>query len=162
MLSMCQNRRKGIATELVRTMEEWCKGWGAQYVYIATDRSNRASLNLFTIKCGYSEFRHPTILIRPVHPRRIPVGSGMTLIRLPPRRAESVYRRTFSGSEFFPMDIDSVLSNKLNVGTFLALPTTYRPWWDPKDCGSLPPSYAVLSLWNTKELYKLQVNSHIN
>lgn len=140
-------------------MEEWCRGRGAECVYIATGRSNRASLNLFIVKCGYSEFRHPTILVRPVHPHRIPVGPGIAVVRLPPRLAESVYRRAFSGAEFFPTDIDSVLSNKLNVGTFLALPTTYLPWREPRDGGSLPPSHAVLSLWNTKELYKLQVSN---
>jgi hypothetical protein len=62
----------------------------------------------------------------------------------------------FTNSEFFPKDMDLILSNKLNLGTFMAIPKKYLNKCDPKN-GIFPPSYAILSVWNTKEVFKLQV-----
>jgi hypothetical protein len=62
----------------------------------------------------------------------------------------------FTNSEFFPKDMDLILSNKLNLGTFMAIPKKYLNKCDPKN-GIFPPSYALLSVWNTKEVFKLQV-----
>ncbi|KAG7992702.1 hypothetical protein I3843_02G140100 [Carya illinoinensis] len=150
------HRRLGIGTKLVRELEEWCKQNGAEYAYMATDCTNKASINLFTKKCEYLKFRTPTVLVQPVHAHHKPIGSGIGIIKLIPQLAESIYRRIFANSEFFPRDIDNILRNKLNLGTFMALPKRSLSKWDPKT-GILPPSFAILSVWNTKEVFKLQV-----
>ncbi|XP_068647068.1 probable N-acetyltransferase HLS1 [Aristolochia californica] len=151
------HRRLGIATKLVQKLEAWCKQQqGVEYAYMATDCSNEASINLFTLNCAYLKFRTPAILVHPVHVHRVPVDPDVAVVPLAPSLADSIYRRAFSTSEFFPKDIDAVLSSKLTLGTFLALPKSWIPVWDPLK-GVLPPSLAILSVWNTKEVYKLQV-----
>ncbi|KAH6781954.1 Acyl-CoA N-acyltransferases superfamily protein [Perilla frutescens var. frutescens] len=150
------HRRLGIATKLVQELEEWCKKNGAEYAYMATECSNQASLNLFTQKCNYVKFRNPTVLVQPVHLHYKPLPSDITIVRVPPDLAGSIYRNIFSSSEFFPKDIDRLLSNKLNLGTFMALPKKLLPKWNP-DNGELPASFAILSIWDTKEVFRLQV-----
>ncbi|KAG2729476.1 hypothetical protein I3760_01G251600 [Carya illinoinensis] len=150
------HRKRGIGTKLVRKLEEWCKLNGAEYAYMATDCTNEASINLFTKKCAYLKFRTPTILVQPVHAHKKAIGSGHAIVKLTQEVAESIYRAIFANSEFFPRDIDDILRNKLNLGTFMALPKKSLPKWDPKT-GTLPPSFAILSVWNTKEVFKLQV-----
>ncbi|XWS11708.1 hypothetical protein CRYUN_Cryun37aG0022200 [Craigia yunnanensis] len=150
------HRRLGIGKKLVQKIEEWCKQNGAEYVYMATDCTNEASINLFTRKCAYTKFRTPTMLVQPVHAHYKPLGSGIAIVQLNPRLAETTYRRVFANSEFFPKDIDNILCSKLNLGTFMALPRKFLPKWDPKT-GILPPSFAIMSVWSTKQLFRLQV-----
>ncbi|GMI81987.1 CONSTITUTIVE PHOTOMORPHOGENIC 3, HOOKLESS 1, UNUSUAL SUGAR RESPONSE 2 [Hibiscus trionum] len=150
------HRRLGIGKKLVQKLEEWCKQNGAEYVYMATDCTNEASINLFTRKFEYTKFRTPTMLVQPVHAHYKPLGSGIAIVRLNPELAETLYRRVFANSEFFPRDIDKILCNKLSLGTFMALPKKSLPKWDPKT-GILPPSFAVTSVWSTKQLFRLQV-----
>ncbi|XP_021298418.1 probable N-acetyltransferase HLS1 [Herrania umbratica] len=149
-------RRLGIGQKLVQKLEEWCKQNGAEYVYMATDCSNEPSINLFTRKCAYIKFRTPTMLVQPVHAHYKPLGSGIAIVRLNPRLAESIYRRVFANSEFFPKDIDNILCNRPSLGTFMALPRKCLPQWDPKT-GILPPSFAITSIWSTRQLFRLQV-----
>ncbi|PSR89364.1 N-acetyltransferase HLS1-like [Actinidia chinensis var. chinensis] len=150
------HRRLGIATKLVQHLEEWCNQNGADYSYMATDTTNEASIKLFTKKCNYLKFRTPTLLVHPVHAHYKPLSSGTTVVRVSPQLTESIYRQVFTNSEFFPKDIDQILCNKLNLGTFMAMPKLSLPKWDPMS-GTLPSSFAILSVWNTKEVFKLQV-----
>ncbi|KAL5757245.1 hypothetical protein ACOSP7_021692 [Xanthoceras sorbifolium] len=153
-------RRLNIGTKLVQKLEEWCKQNGVEYSYMATDCSNEASINLFTKKFSYIKFRKPTMFVQPVHAHYKSLGSGISIVRLPKKLAESVYRKLYANSEFFPKDIDLILSSKLNLGTFMALPKKCKtfPKWDPKTgTFELPPSFAILSIWNTKEVFKLQL-----
>ncbi|KAI3455228.1 hypothetical protein Pfo_011891 [Paulownia fortunei] len=150
------HRRLGIATKLVQELEGWCRQNGAEYAYMATECSNQPSLNLFTQKCNYVKFRNPTVLVQPVHLHYKPLASDVMIVRVPPQLAELVYRNIFSSSEFFPKDIDRLLGNKLNLGTFMALPKKSLSKWNPKT-RELPTSYAILSIWDTKEVYRLQV-----
>ena len=46
-----------LALQLVRQLEQWFELMAAEYAYIATDKSNEASLRLFTGRCGYTKFR---------------------------------------------------------------------------------------------------------
>lgn len=151
----------GIGLKLVRGIEEWFRENGAEYSYLATENDNQASINLFTHKCGYSKFRTPSILVNPVFAHRVKVSPRVTVIQLGPRDAESIYRARFSTTEFFPRDIDSVLSNKLTLGTFLAVPRgsyTAESWSGSERFLADPPeSWAILSVWNTKELFTLEV-----
>lgn len=151
-----KHRRFGIGTKLVEHLEEWCKQKGAKYAYMATDCTNEPSINLFTKKCEYSKFRTLTMLVQPVHAHYKPISTNIAVLRLPSRLAGPTYNHMFANAEFFPRDIDLILSNKLNLGTFMAIPKKDLTKCDPKN-GIFPPSYAILSVWNTKEVFKLQV-----
>ncbi|KAK8652926.1 hypothetical protein V6N13_126949 [Hibiscus sabdariffa] len=155
------HRRMGIGLKLVLRMEEWFIQNGAEYSYLATENDNQASVNLFTDKCGYSKFRTPSILVNPVFAHRLTVSNRVTLIKLSVSDAESLYRRRFSTVEFFPRDIDSVLKNRLNLGTFLAVPRglyTQESWpGSDKFLSDPPESWAVLSVWNCKDVFRLEV-----
>ncbi|KAL8476949.1 hypothetical protein ACS0TY_029302 [Phlomoides rotata] len=155
------HRRMGIGLKLVRRMEEWFGENGAEYSYMATENDNLASVKLFTKKCGYSKFRTPSILVQPVFAHRLKVDNRVTVIKLGTADAETLYRRRFSSIEFFPRDIDAVLNNKLNFGTFLTVPKgSYdAESWPGVDefLAGQPESWAVLSVWNCKDVYKLEV-----
>lgn len=154
-------RRMGIGLKLVKRMEAWFRDNGAEYSYMATENDNLASVKLFTDKCGYSKFRTPSILVNPVFAHRAKVSPNVTIISLSPSDAEVFYRRCFATTEFFPRDIDSVLNNKLSLGTFLAVPCgsyTAETWPGPDLFLSGPPhSWALVSVWNSKEVFTLQV-----
>ncbi|KAI4315056.1 hypothetical protein L6164_027904 [Bauhinia variegata] len=155
------HRRMGIGSKLVHRMEDWFRDNGAEYSYIATEKDNLASVKLFTDKCGYSKFRTPSILVNPVFAHRVKVSNKVTIIQLSPSDAERLYRGRFSTTEFFPRDIDSVLNNKLSLGTFLAVPSgSYRPdTWPGSDpfLSDPPQSWAVLSVWNCKDVFTLEI-----
>ncbi|CAK8539645.1 unnamed protein product [Lathyrus sativus] len=154
-------RRMGIGLKLVKKMEAWFKDNGAEYSYMATESENLASVKLFTEKCGYSKFRTPSILVNPVYAHRIKISRKVTIIPLTPSHAVILYRNRFSTTEFFPRDIDSVVYNKLSLGTFLAVPCgsySVENWPGPVRFLLGPPcSWAVLSVWNSKEVFKLEV-----
>ncbi|XP_075492605.1 putative N-acetyltransferase HLS1 [Primulina tabacum] len=155
------HRRMGIGLKLVNKMEEWFAENGAEYSYMATENDNQASVNLFTNKCGYSKFRTPSILVQPVFAQPATLGKRVTILRIDVSDAEYLYRRRFSTMEFFPRDIDSVLNNKLNLGTFLAVPygcCTAERWPGVQGFLEAPPhSWAVLSLWNCNDVFRLEV-----
>ncbi|KAG0466181.1 hypothetical protein HPP92_017761 [Vanilla planifolia] len=152
------HRRRGIGLNLVQRMEDWFRAKGAEYAYMATDPTNSASLCLFTHRCRYTQFRTPSILVQPVFAHRLPLGRRADLFSLPPSDAEALYRRRFSTIEFFPRDIDAVLRNPLNLATILAVP---RGWNWPGSVDRFltepPESWAVLSVWNCKDVFRLEV-----
>ncbi|KAL6222673.1 hypothetical protein ACLB2K_006065 [Fragaria x ananassa] len=155
------HRRMGIGLKLVKRMEDWFAVNGAEYSYMATDNDNQASVKLFTGKCGYAKFRTPSILVNPVFAHRVKVTRLVTIIKLTPSEAEKLYRRRFSTTEFFPRDIDSVLNNTLSLGTFLAVPhgAFSEKSWPGSDqfLADPPQSWAVISVWNCNEVFKLEV-----
>ncbi|CAN0917864.1 Probable N-acetyltransferase HLS1-like [Linum grandiflorum] len=163
------HRRMGIGLKLVRRLEEWFRENGVEYAYMATENDNQASIGLFTDKCGYTKFRTPSILVNPVYAHRVPISDRVSILRLSTLDAEKLYRRRSATTEFFPRDIDSVLNNKLNLGTFLALPRGWggsggggdgsRFCWPGVDkfLSDPPESWAVMSLWNCKDVFTLEV-----
>ncbi|KAM7480266.1 hypothetical protein LguiA_028479 [Lonicera macranthoides] len=151
------HRRLGIGTMLVQELEKWCGQNGADYAYMITDCSNESSINLFTLKCEYVKFRTPAILVQPVHAHYKLLDYDTAIIQVPPPLAKSIYCQIFANLEFFPKDIDLILNNKLNLGTFMALPKKSLPNWDINSNILPSSSFSILSIWNTKEVYKLQV-----
>ncbi|KAH9619352.1 hypothetical protein KSS87_002875 [Heliosperma pusillum] len=155
------HRRMGIALKLVNKMEEWFTQNGAEYAYLATESDNQASVKLFNQKCGYSKFRTPTILVQPVFAHRVKVSSRVTIIKLTPSEAETIYRCKFSTTEFFPRDIDTILNNRLTLGTFIAMPRDTHaptPWPGAEKFLKNPPeSWAILSVWNCSDVWRLEV-----
>ncbi|CAJ2646078.1 unnamed protein product [Trifolium pratense] len=154
-------RRMGIGLKLVKKMEAWFKDNGAEYSYMATETENLPSVKLFTEKCGYSKFRTPSILVNPVFAHKTKISPNVTIIPLTPADAVILYRNRFATTEFFPYDIDAVLNNKLSLGTFLAVPRgsyNVETWPGPDSFLFGPPcSWAILSVWNSKEVFKLEV-----
>ncbi|KAL2322824.1 hypothetical protein Fmac_027203 [Flemingia macrophylla] len=153
------HRRMGIGLKLVRKMEEWFRDNGAEYAYMATEKDNVASVNLFTHKCGYNKFRTPCILVNPVfaHPLKT-FSNKVAIIRLAPVEAEFLYRSKFATTEFFPRDVDAVLNHRLTLGTFLAVPRGYTwPGESARFLAGPPASWALLSVWNCKDVFTLQV-----
>ncbi|XP_022932904.1 probable N-acetyltransferase HLS1 isoform X2 [Cucurbita moschata] len=160
-LRVSPDHRLGIGLNLVRRMEEWFREKKAEYSYIATEIDNVASIKLFTHKCGYSKFRTPSILVNPVFAHRLRLSDQVTILQLELTVAETLYRCRFATAEFFPRDIDAVLSNRLSLGTFLAVPrgSFTDGLWVESDrfLSCLPESWAVLSAWNCKDVYALEV-----
>ena len=135
-------RRLGIATALVERAEEWCRARGAAHATMATTTSNAASLALFTGRFGYAPFRRPEFLGRPVHAHRLDIPGGHRVFQLPPPLAAAAYARLLApqATEFLPADMPALLAHKLTLGTFVAIESNPDP--------SLPPSLAVLSIWD--------------
>ncbi|CAN0862472.1 Probable N-acetyltransferase HLS1 [Linum grandiflorum] len=151
------HRRLGIGAKLVAKVEEWSRQNGAVYAYMATDCTNQPSINLFTGKFSYAKFRTPAMLVQPVHAHRKSLPSSIAIVKLTPRAAELIYRKVFKTAEFVPKDIDSILSSKLNLGTFMAVSKKHVD--GTKNNTVLPTSFAIMSIWNTKEVFKMQVKS---
>ena len=143
-----------MGKKLVDRMEEWFRQRGAEYSYMATEQDNEPSVRLFTGRCGYAKFRTPSVLVHPVFRHALKPSRRAAIVRLERREAELLYRWHFANVEFFPADIDAVLSNDLSLGTFLALPSGSSsltgPGWEGVEAflAAPPPSWAVLSVWN--------------
>ncbi|XP_030475559.2 probable N-acetyltransferase HLS1 [Syzygium oleosum] len=156
-LRVCpSHRRIGIGLALVKNMEAWFIRNGAEYSYMSTENDNQASLNLFLLKGNYSKFRTPSMLARPIYAHRVKIPDRVSIFELDHAEAESLYRARFSTTEFFPRDIDRILSNRLNLGTFVAMPTGSWPGFG-RFLANPPESWAVLSIWNSKETFTLQL-----
>ncbi|NP_001170084.1 Probable N-acetyltransferase HLS1 [Zea mays] len=152
------HRRKGVGKKLVDRMEEWFRQRGAEYSYMATEQDNEASVRLFTGRCGYAKFRTPSVLVHPVFRHALRPSRSAAIVALEPREAELLYRWHFAGVEFFPADIGAVLSNALSLGTFLALPSSPARWEGAEAFVAAPPaSWAVLSVWNCMDAFRLEV-----
>ncbi|BAS86530.1 probable N-acetyltransferase HLS1 [Oryza sativa Japonica Group] len=150
-------RRKGVGKKLVGRMEEWFRQSGAEYSYMATEQDNEASVRLFTGRCGYSKFRTPSVLVHPVFGHALQPSRNAAIRKLEPREAELLYRWHFAAVEFFPADIDAVLSKELSLGTFLAVPAGTR-WESVEAFMDAPPaSWAVMSVWNCMDAFRLEV-----
>ncbi|WOH10174.1 hypothetical protein DCAR_0729637 [Daucus carota subsp. sativus] len=151
------HRRMRIGLQLVEKMEEWFRQKGAEYAYMATESDNEASINLFTKKCAYSKFRTPSILVQPVFAHKAHVSKRVSVIKLSPLEAESLYSRRFATTEFYPRDIGAILNNKLNLGTFVAISGNEEWAGVDRFLAEPPASWAVMSVWNCKDVYTLQV-----
>lgn len=151
------HRRKGIGSRLVLELEKWFIANDVDYAYMATEKDNEASVNLFINKLGYANFRTPAILVNPVDHRALRLSSKTEVAKLKVEEAEFLYRKFMTSTEFFPDDIGNILRNKLSLGTWVAYPRGES--WD--DFGSdgkvLPRSWAMLSVWNSGELFKLRL-----
>nr|XP_027090386.1 probable N-acetyltransferase HLS1-like [Coffea arabica] len=155
-----RHRRKGIALSLVHHMEEWFISHQVEYAYMATEKDNQASINLFVNKLGYLEFRTPVILVHPVYNRSFRLSSSVEIMKLKVDQAEFLYRKFMSSTEFFPHDINRVLRNKLSLGTWVA----YFRRGDHESPsggfgldGGIPNSWAMMSVWRSTEVIKLRV-----
>ncbi|KAL1205214.1 putative N-acetyltransferase HLS1 [Cardamine amara subsp. amara] len=140
-------RRRGIGSILVTKLEEWFVAHNADYAYMATQKDNEASLELFVGRLGYVVFRNPAILVNPVNPVGLKLPSDIGIRKLKVQEAASWYRRhAASTTEFFPNDIEKILRNKLSIGTWVAYynDDNIRSW-------------AMLSVWDSSKVFKLRI-----
>lgn len=151
-------RRRGIGSSLVIKLEEWFIATDVDYAYMATEKDNEASFKLFVDKLSYVKFRTPAILVNPVSHRMSRISSKFELAKLKIEEAESLYRRFMSSTEFFPIDIGNILRNKLSLGTWVAYPRG-ESWGHSGLNGGVPSSWAMLSVWNSGELFKLRLGN---
>ncbi|XWS53353.1 hypothetical protein CRYUN_Cryun11dG0150100 [Craigia yunnanensis] len=151
-------RRRGIGSRLVIKLEEWFIASDVDYAYMATEKDNEASFKLFVDKLSYVKFRTPAILVNPVSHRMSRISSNFELAKLKIEEAESLYRKFMSSTEFFPIDIGNILRNKLSLGTWVAYPRG-ESWGHSGPNGGVPSSWAMLSVWNSGELFKLRLGN---
>ncbi|XP_057431073.1 probable N-acetyltransferase HLS1-like [Lotus japonicus] len=147
------HRRKGIGSNLVRKLEEWFTCNDVDYSYMATDKNNHASVSLFMNKFSYTKFMTPAILVNPVNHYSLEIPSNIEITRLKVEKAEPLYRKFMGSTEFFPNDIGNILRNKLSLGTWVA----YFKGDDFGSDGQVPHCWAMLSVWNSGEVFKLRL-----
>ncbi|KAG6762486.1 N-acetyltransferase HLS1-like [Populus alba x Populus x berolinensis] len=150
------HRRKGIGLKLVLELEKWFVANDVDYAYMATEKDNEASVNLFIKKLGYAEFRTPAILVNPVDRRALRLSSKTEVAKLRIEEAEFLYRKLMTSTEFFPDDIGNILRNRLSLGTWVAYQRG-ESWDGSGSDGKFPSSWAMLSVWNSGELFKLRI-----
>lgn len=160
----------GIALKLAEEMEEWCRGEKAEYVYMATEKDNEASLKLFTKRLSYVHFRTPAIFVQPVHVHDRHISSRVQLTKIAPDHAAALYTATMETAEFFPKDIDAVLRNKLCEGTWIAtwkaddLEDSLQSFTCEGGRGgkvmdkewARGASWAMLSVWRSNDLFRCE------
>ncbi|KAF5782213.1 putative transcription regulator GNAT family [Helianthus annuus] len=149
------HRRKGIGLSLVQHLEEWFIGNQVEYAYMATEKDNNASVNLFVNKLHYVKFRRPAILVHPVRSQPLKISSKIEIFKINEENAEYLYRRYMGLTEFFPADIDKILTNKLSLGTWVACDQGGRDQFGQD--GIFPTNWAMLSVWDSGGIFKLRI-----
>ncbi|EHA8592556.1 putative N-acetyltransferase HLS1-like [Cocos nucifera] len=156
--------RMGIGLKLMQSVEAWAERNGARYVFLATEENNAASTNLFVLKCHYIKLGSLAILFQPVEAcsKKNPSGD-VRIEKLTVEQAISLYKDRLGGEKFFPADIDAILKEDLSLGTWVSY--FKEEQWDGLHCkendeeflSKTPSSWAILSMWKTCEVYKLQI-----
>ncbi|KAK7329560.1 hypothetical protein VNO77_23730 [Canavalia gladiata] len=163
-------RRKGVALKLVTAVEEWMMRNGADYVFLATEKNNDASKNLFSIKCNYVNLSSLVIFVHPTSSFTKHVSTkDIKVEKMDIDLAISLYRRTLMTKDLYPLDMDAILKEKLSLGTWVSY---YKDegWLnllskinneDIVISNETSSSWVIFSIWNTCdcEAYKLQLKN---
>ncbi|KAG5011721.1 hypothetical protein AAZX31_09G035300 [Glycine max] len=158
-------RRKGVALRLVTAAEEWMVRNGAEYAFLATEKNNGASKNLFTIKCNYVNLSSLVIFVQPTSSLTKQISTDIKIEKVDIDLAISLYRRTMRTKDLYPLDMDVILKEKLSLGTWVCY---YKEegWLNLRskvnnedliNNNETSRSWVIFSIWNTCEAYKLQV-----
>ncbi|KAJ1383269.1 GNAT domain [Sesbania bispinosa] len=163
------HRRKGVGLKLVTSIEEWMRRNGAEYTFLATEKNNDASKNLFTNKCNYVNLSSLVIF---VHPTSFPakhISKDIKIEKVNIDQAISLYKRTLrTNKELYPLDMDIILKEKLSLGTWVSyykdegmLDLQRKLIESDQDnniiANETKSSWIIFSIWNTCEAYKLQL-----
>lgn len=148
-----RHRHNGIGSTLVNHLEQWFVANDVDFAYMATEKDNIPSVNLFTEKLGFIKFTNLTILVHPIHKIPFQLPSRIEISKLRIEQAEFLYRKFMGSVNFFPLDIDRVLGSKLSLGTWVAYPKGET--WGEQDL--IPDSWAMVSVWNSVEVFKLRI-----
>nr|KYP40478.1 hypothetical protein KK1_038204 [Cajanus cajan] len=155
-------RRKGVALRLVTAIEEWMVRNGAEYAFLATEKSNDASKNLFTIKCNYVNLSSLVIFVQPTSSLTKQISKDIKIEKVNIDLAISLYRRTLRTKDLYPLDMDVILKEKLSLGTWVSY---YKEEGllnllskvnneDLIISNETSSSWVIFSIWNTCEAYK--------
>lgn len=163
------NRRLGIGLKLVHSVEEWVIRNGARYAFLAIEKKNIASTNLFTRKCNYVKFSSLVIFRQPiVFPTKDMSGGEIKIEKLNIEQAISFYRNSLTAKGVYPMDFDVILKEKLSLGTWVSY-FNQEDWThlicsekDAEIYQRMPSSWVVFSIWNTCKAYKFQIRESNN
>ncbi|KAL6990072.1 hypothetical protein U1Q18_015821 [Sarracenia purpurea var. burkii] len=154
-------------------MSSWVAFWafenGAQYTFLATEEKNVASRNLFTLKCNYIKSSSLVLYLQPLSfPSKNPSQlQDIKIERLSLDHAISIYNNYLRSKDIYPADIDSILKDELSLGSWVSY-FKEEGWinglMDNKEKKrgheiETPRSWALFSIWNTSEAYKIQVKS---
>ncbi|KAK6927099.1 GNAT domain [Dillenia turbinata] len=151
------HRRKGIGLSLVNHLEQWFIDNQVNFAYMATEKDNEASVKLFINKLGYIPFRTPAILVNPVCHRSSHISTNIEIRKLRTDQAELLYRTYMCLADFFPNDVDKILQNNLSLGTWVAYYRADQSRTMFGQNGQVPNNWAMLSVWNTGEVFKLRI-----
>ncbi|XP_015883184.2 probable N-acetyltransferase HLS1 [Ziziphus jujuba] len=156
-------RRMGIGLKLVNSVEEWILRNGAHYTFLATEKNNIASINLFTIRCNYVNLSSLVIFVQPICSRENDISQDIKIEKLHVDQAISLYKDRLRHKEVYPTDIDVILKEKLSLGTWVSYfrkegwINLYSEENDQNVISKSQSSWVVFSIWNTCETYKLQI-----
>ncbi|KAF2312740.1 hypothetical protein GH714_039815 [Hevea brasiliensis] len=159
-----KHRRMGIGLKLVKSVEEWLVGNGAHYTFLATEKNNVASTNLFTSKCNYMNFSSLVIFVQPALPVK-GLSQDIKIEKLQINQAISLYNDRLRGKDIYPTDIDAMLKEKPSLGTWVSY-FKEEEWIilhsnNEKNNEDIitktPSSWAIFSIWNSCEAYKLHI-----
>ncbi|XP_022979568.1 probable N-acetyltransferase HLS1 [Cucurbita maxima] len=158
------HRRLGIGLKLVHSVEEWVIRNGAPYAFLAIEKKNKASKNLFTRKCNYVKFSSLVIFRKPiVFPTKDITNGEIKTEKLNIEQAISFYTNCLTAKGVYPMDFDVILKEKLSIGTWVSY-FNQEDWThlicsekDSEIYQRMPSSWVVFSIWNTCKAYKFQI-----
>ncbi|XP_010259270.1 PREDICTED: probable N-acetyltransferase HLS1-like isoform X2 [Nelumbo nucifera] len=158
-----KHRRMGIGLKLVKSIEGWAITNGAQYIWVATEEDNVAATNLFVLKCNYVKLSSLVILVQPISSHVKDSPGDVTIEKLSIDQAISLYKDRLGSKGFYPVDMDAILKEKRSLGTWVSF-FNEEDWVGLRSKESsedftsrTPSSWAILSIWNTSEAYKLQI-----
>ncbi|KAK9159141.1 hypothetical protein Scep_005715 [Stephania cephalantha] len=135
-------RRRGVATTLVGSLENWFIENKVDFAYMATERDNAASMKLFKDKNKFVDFRSLSMLIKPVSDYNLRIPNDVEIKNINIEIALELYKRSIMGStEFFPRDVHD-----------------HHDDWEFNGHDH-PRSWAVVSVWNSGKLFKLRVGN---
>lgn len=138
-------------------MEEWMNKNGASYTFAATEENNAASTNLFTLRGNYIKLSSLSIFVQRLNPPVNDLEEGINFEKLSTDQAISFYQTHVGAKDMYPTDIDMILKEKLSLGTWLCYFKEDNVKINDKNSRITGDSWAIFSIWNTCEAYKLQV-----
>ncbi|XP_065859660.1 probable N-acetyltransferase HLS1 [Euphorbia lathyris] len=157
------HQRMGIGLKLVKSIEEWLIEKGATYIFVATEKKNIASTNLFISNCNYTPFTSLIIFVQPTKTPLIKTNndnnnnnnfSHIKTEKLQTHQAISLYNTKLKTKHIYPTDIDSILQENLNLGTWVSY-FKEEEWLFLHENGhehaKTPSSWVVFSMWNSCE-----------
>ncbi|KAK8585883.1 hypothetical protein V6N13_050853 [Hibiscus sabdariffa] len=161
-----RHRRMGIGLKLVRAMEEWLINNEAHYTFLATEKNNDASTNLFTSKCNYRHLSSLVIFVQPISfaidSHQGGVSPDIKVEKLNIEQAVCFYDNKLKGKDIYLTDIEAILKEKLSLGTWVSY--FKQDEWiglhskEKNDIISTSPSsWAMFSIWNSCEAYKIHL-----
>ncbi|XP_050372551.1 probable N-acetyltransferase HLS1 [Argentina anserina] len=158
------HRRMGIGFQLMNSVEEWLLRNGAQYTFLATERNNTASTNLFTAKCSYMNISSLIIYVQSTcSSAKHLLHQTIKIEKLHVDQAISLYENRLRGKDIFPTDMDVILKEKFSLGTWVCY-FKGQGWinldseeYNHGTITKTQSSWVIFSIWNTCEAYKLRI-----